>query len=82
MLERRTFTPDASAQLAPSLSRVIASTWTVGQYFEALGIPLKRGRFFTDADGRTGRRVIIISDMLATRLWPDQDPSAAGSNGA
>jgi putative ABC transport system permease protein len=74
VLERRTFTPDASAQLAPSFSRVIASTWTVGQYFEALGIPLKRGRFFTDADGRTGGPVIIISDMLANRLWPDQDP--------
>ena len=72
--ERRTFTADASAQPMPQLSRVIAATWTAGSYFEALGIPLKRGRLFTDGDGRTGGRVVIISEMLARKLWPDQDP--------
>ena len=49
-------------------------TWTSGQYFEAMGIPLKGGRFLTDADGVVGARVVVISDMLARRLWPDQDP--------
>ncbi len=58
----------------PPRSRVIAATWTAGQHFEALGIPLKRGRFFTDADGRTGGQVVILSEMLARRLWPDEDP--------
>jgi len=72
--ERRTFTPDATAQLLPQLGRVIAATWTAGSYFEALGIPLKRGRFFTDADGRESGRVVILSEMFARRLWPDQDP--------
>ncbi len=71
--ERRTFTPDATARPLPSLNRVIATTWTVGSYFEALGIPLERGRFFTEADGRTGQPVIIVSEMLARRVWPDQD---------
>jgi putative ABC transport system permease protein len=72
--ERRTFTPDATAQKLPTLNRVIAATWTAGNYFDALGISLKRGRLFTDADGRTGGRALIISEMLARRLWPDQDP--------
>ena len=76
VLERRTFTPDASAQRIDLLSRVIANTWTAGSYFEALGIPLKQGRFFTDSDGRTGERVIIINEMLARSLWPTQ--SAVG----
>ena len=76
VLERRTFTPDASAQRIDLLSRVIANTWTAGSYFEALGIPLKQGRFFTDGDGRTGERVIIINEMLARSLWPTQ--SAVG----
>ena len=73
VLERRTFTPDPSAHRLDLLSRVIANTWTVGSYFAALGIPLKQGRFFTDADGRTSERVIIINEMLARALWPGQD---------
>jgi putative ABC transport system permease protein len=72
--ERRTFTPDATAQAPPQLGRVVAATWTAGSYFEALGITLIRGRFFTDADGRESGRVVILSEMLARRLWPDQDP--------
>ena len=72
--ERRTFTADPSAQPIPPLSRMIAATWTIGDHFAALGIPLQRGRFFTEADGRTGGRVVILSEMLARRLWPDADP--------
>jgi len=72
--ERRTFTGDATAQAMPALSRVIAASWSAGSYFEALGIPLKSGRFFTDTDGRTAGPVIIISEMLARRLWPHQNP--------
>jgi putative ABC transport system permease protein len=74
VLERRTYTPDASAQHLPPLSRQTATTWTTGSYFEALGIPLVRGRFFTDADGSAGGAVIIVNDMLARALWPGQDP--------
>jgi putative ABC transport system permease protein len=72
--ERRTYSADPSAQQPESTSRVIAASWTAGSYFDALGIPLKRGRFLTDEDGREGARVVIVSDMLARRLWPDQDP--------
>jgi putative ABC transport system permease protein len=74
ILERRTFTPDATAERIPNQNRVIAASWTAGSYFEALGIGLKRGRFFTDDDGRAPAQVVIISEMLARRLWPDQDP--------
>jgi putative ABC transport system permease protein len=72
--ERRAFTPDPTAVPSPSTNRVIAASWVAGSYFEALGIPLKRGRFFTDADGRASERVVIISELMARRLWPDQDP--------
>jgi putative ABC transport system permease protein len=72
--ERRTFTADATAVRMPTLNRVIAASWTAGSYFEALGVPLKRGRFLTDDDGRTDARVVVISEMMARRLWPDRDP--------
>jgi predicted permease len=46
----------------------------VGTYFDALGIPLKRGRFFTDADGPSAQRVVIVNERLARLVWPDADP--------
>jgi putative ABC transport system permease protein len=70
--ERRVFTPDPSAQVLSD--RSIANTWTVGRYFETLGIPLKAGRFFTDTDGQPdGERVVIVSEMVARKLWPNGD---------
>jgi predicted permease len=43
-------------------------------YFQAAGIPLARGRDF-DAFDRSGRPgVAIVSDALARRYWPGQDP--------
>jgi putative ABC transport system permease protein len=43
-------------------------------YLTTLGIPILRGRDFTPADGRTAPRVAIVSQSLAARLWPNQDP--------
>jgi putative ABC transport system permease protein len=71
--DRRVFSADSSARPVSGMSRTIAATWTSGSYFEALGIPLERGRYFTDADGRS-QRVVILSHKLATQLWPGQDP--------
>jgi len=42
-------------------------------YFEALGIPLLKGRKFYDEEG-DARAIAIISESMATSLWPDQDP--------
>jgi putative ABC transport system permease protein len=72
--ERRGFTADSTAVQMPVANRLIAASWIAGSYFEALGVSLKRGRFFTDKDGRTDARVVVISEMLARKLWPDRDP--------
>lgn len=43
-------------------------------YFEAAGVPLLRGRFFSfEEDRRDVDPVIIITHSLAERLWPQQD---------
>jgi putative ABC transport system permease protein len=40
-------------------------------YFQTMGIPLKRGREFTAADNQLGARpVVIINESLARLLWP------------
>ncbi len=43
-------------------------------YFATLGIPLFRGRAFTDHDNLDGARVVIIDEKLARRFFPNQDP--------
>ena len=43
-------------------------------YFSALGIRLVRGRDFTWADDGQSPRVLVVSEGLARRFWPNQNP--------
>jgi len=43
-------------------------------YFDTVGIPIVRGRVFTEEERRTGAAVVIVSEATAQRLWPNQDP--------
>jgi predicted permease len=42
-------------------------------YFETLGAPLRRGRFFTAADTATAPGVVIIDERLAKKFFPNVD---------
>jgi putative ABC transport system permease protein len=46
----------------------------IGRYFEALGIPLKRGRLFTPRDDGRAEPVLLVNEALARRFWNDDDP--------
>jgi putative ABC transport system permease protein len=43
-------------------------------YFRAMGIRLLRGREFTDADDSTSPKAVVISETMANRYFPDEDP--------
>jgi putative ABC transport system permease protein len=43
-------------------------------YFDTFGVPLLRGRTFTEADREGAPPVAIVSESAADRLWPGQDP--------
>lgn len=43
-------------------------------YFQALGIPLLRGRIFDERDGPDSPHVAVISESLARERWPGRDP--------
>jgi putative ABC transport system permease protein len=43
-------------------------------YFQAIGIPLRQGRVFTDQDRDKSVPVVIISEAMARRFWPGENP--------
>jgi predicted permease len=43
-------------------------------YFETLGIPIRRGRDFTDADHTTADEPIVVNETFARREFPGEDP--------
>jgi predicted permease len=60
--------PHGPGQAAASPSQVI------GDYFKAMGIPLLRGRYFTEADDANAQLVVIVNREFALHYWPHQDP--------
>ena len=70
--ERRAFAPDVPAGSGAPTS--VALTWTFGDYFRTLGIPLVRGRAFTPEEDTEVRPVVVVSESLARQFWPGQDP--------
>ena len=43
-------------------------------YFETMGTRILRGRGITVADAREAPRVVVVSESMARKLWPGQDP--------
>jgi predicted permease len=58
----------------PDQRQLAAPFQVVGDYFRAMGIPLLRGRYFTDADDANGQLVAIVNHEFAEDYWPHQDP--------
>ena len=52
----------------------MAVTWTFGDYFQAFGVPMVKGRGFLPEEDLENRGTAIVSRALAERYWPGQDP--------
>ena len=42
--------------------------------FGVLGIPIRRGRDFSQEDVESGRRIVIVNESFARKFWPGRDP--------
>ncbi len=62
------------ADVASSEYRSAAWRAVTSGFFATLGIPLKRGRLFTERDANGSAEVVIISESMARKFWPNQDP--------
>jgi predicted permease len=62
-------TPLPGEQFINADERVVS-----GHYFEAMQIPLLRGRLFTEHDTLDSQRVIVIDEYMAQQFWPNENP--------
>lgn len=60
----------------PPPGKEMGATWdaVAPYYFKTLGIPLIKGRVFTELDLTSTKLVLVISETMAKRFWPDEDP--------
>jgi putative ABC transport system permease protein len=62
--------PSADPKDLPSVDfRTITS-----EYFSTLRIPILRGRAFTTADREDTQPVVVVSESMARKFWPNEDP--------
>ncbi|MEP6689800.1 MAG: ABC transporter permease [Gemmatimonadaceae bacterium] len=43
-------------------------------YFRTMGIPIRRGRGLLESDREASPQIAVVSEAVARRLWPHQDP--------
>jgi predicted permease len=53
---------------------MVAWRWVTPDYFRALNIPIVRGQAFTEPQRTSSDHFMIVSSLLASRLFPGQDP--------
>ena len=58
----------------PGTGGTVVGRSVTPDYFRALNIPIVRGRNFADQDRTGNEREVILSRLLAARLFPDEDP--------
>jgi predicted permease len=61
--------PSSMAQMPEALTYI-----TTPGYPRTMGIPLQRGRYFTEQDSEISRKVVVIDEVLAEHFFPGQDP--------
>jgi putative ABC transport system permease protein len=58
----------------PTSDITVALDYVDGSYFDAMGIPIVRGRTFTRAEVAGNAPEMVISEAAARRRWPHEDP--------
>jgi predicted permease len=70
----RTMSVEGRVDASSASGQIILSELVWPGFLRSVGIPLDRGRDFTDRDTRTSPRVAIVNQAAATAFWPGEDP--------
>lgn len=65
---------DASIEGVRAENKVAALRYVTPRFFDALQIPITRGRDIDAGDTRDRQFVAVVSESFAARYWPNQDP--------
>jgi putative ABC transport system permease protein len=69
-----TFEVEGRPPLPPAQQPAMQVRIATANYFKTIGIPLKRGRFFTDEDRMATPQVALITEAAAKQYFPNEDP--------
>jgi predicted permease len=57
----------------PEAGQTVDVQETTGEYFSTLGIPLVRGRVWSEAENNRAAHIAVINEEMARRFWPNSD---------
>src|SRR5215467_255261 len=60
--------------LPNSEQRTVIDSVVTSQFFDSAGVPLLRGRLFTEMDNNSVRRVVVVNQKFVQSYFQDQDP--------
>ena len=71
---KQTFVVDGYVPPKGATMNLATPSHCIGDYFKTMGIPLLRGRTFTEADKAGQPLVLIVNRKMAQHYWPNEDP--------
>ena len=70
----RDVTLEGRVPIAGETQPSVPCVFVTPAYFDLVGLPLMRGRTFSDVDGTAGQRNAIVNQRFASKYFPDADP--------
>jgi predicted permease len=70
---RETFKVEGHEDLSPTTGHPAAFNSVTGAFFEAMGIPVIRGRAFNDRDTAASPPVAVVNQTFARKFWPGEE---------
>jgi predicted permease len=61
-------------EAASDMERRVPSNEVLPDFFDTIGSPIVRGRGFTEEERRSAAAAVVVSEALANKLWPGENP--------